>query len=79
MLFRSNVAVLIDVNFEEPSLRIDKVLARAGLAPSTSEANRLVKAGSVEVNGQKVVEFVTLTFPGEYVIRTGKKWKKVSG
>jgi len=67
------------VKMEEPSMRIDKVLARAGLAPSTSEANRLVKAGSVEVNGQKIVEFIALTFPGEYVIRTGKKWKKVSG
>jgi len=63
----------------EPSLRIDKVLAKAGIAASTSDANRLVKAGSVEVNGQRVAEFISLTFPGEYVIRAGKKWKKVKG
>ena len=50
-----------------------------GIAASTSDANRLVKAGSVEVNGQKVTEFITLAFPGEYVIRVGKKWKKVTG
>lgn len=63
----------------EPSLRIDKVLAKAGIAASTSDANRLVKAGSVEVNGQRVAEFISLAFPGEYVIRAGKKWKKVKG
>lgn len=67
------------VSIAEPSLRIDKVLAKAGIAASTSDANRLVKAGSVEVNGQRVTEFITLTFPGEYVIRAGKKWKKVNG
>ena len=67
------------VSITEPSLRIDKVLAKAGIAASTSDANRLVKAGSVEVNGQKITEFITLAFPGEYVIRVGKKWKKVTG
>jgi tyrosyl-tRNA synthetase len=67
------------VSISEPSLRIDKVLAKAGIAASTSDANRLVKAGSVEVNGQKVTEFITLAFPGKYVIRVGKKWKKVTG
>lgn len=67
------------VSIGEPSLRIDKVLAKAGIAASTSDANRLVKAGSVEVNGQPVKEFIVLPFPGEYVIRAGKKWKKVIG
>jgi tyrosyl-tRNA synthetase len=67
------------VSISEPSLRIDKLLAKAGIAASTSDANRLVKAGSVEVHGQKVTEFITLAFPGEYVIRVGKKWKKVTG
>jgi tyrosyl-tRNA synthetase len=67
------------VSIGEPSLRIDKILAKAGIAASTSDANRLVKAGSVEVNGQPVKEFIVLPFPGEYVIRAGKKWKKVIG
>ncbi|HEU0120325.1 MAG TPA: tyrosine--tRNA ligase [Bryobacteraceae bacterium] len=67
------------VAISEPSLRIDKVLAKAGIAASTSDANRLVKAGSVEVNGQRVTEFISLSFPGEYVVRAGKKWKKVKG
>ncbi len=67
------------VSILEPSLRIDKVLAKAGIAASTSDANRLVKAGSVEVNGQRITEFINLVFPGEYVIRAGKKWKKVKG
>lgn len=67
------------VTIAEPSLRIDKVLAKAGLAASASDANRHVKAGSVEINGARVTEFVSLTFPGEYIIRLGKKWKKVTG
>lgn len=72
-------ADLQTVTIEERSLRIDKALARAGIASSTSEANRLVKAGSVEINGSRVSEFITLEFPGEYVLRAGKKWKKVAG
>jgi len=67
------------VSMGEPSLRIDKVLAKAGIAASNSDANRLVKAGSVEVDCHRVTEFITLTFPGEYVIHAGKKWKKVIG
>jgi tyrosyl-tRNA synthetase len=67
------------VSIGDASLRIDKVLARAGLAASASDANRHVKAGSVELNGARVTEFITLTFPGEYILRLGKKWKKVTG
>lgn len=65
------------VVIEEGSLRIDKVLARAGLAPSVAEATRKLKEGAVEVDGQRVTSFVTLQSPGEYLIRLGKKWKRV--
>ena len=57
--------------------RIDKVLARAGLAESVSEAARKLKAGAVEMNGEKVGEFIQLHSPGEYILRLGKSWRKV--
>lgn len=60
-------------------LRIDKILSRTGLADSGSDAQRKVKAGAVEVNNNKVSDFISLTFPGTYIIRVGKKWKKVVG
>jgi tyrosyl-tRNA synthetase len=50
------------------------VLVAAGLAPSKSEARRLVKAGAVSVDGQKVTE-VTAPAPAEaaqFVLRCGK-------
>jgi len=65
------------VRLNSGPLRIDKVLARAGLAPSVAEATRKLKEGAVEVNGERITGFVTLTSPGEYVIRLGKKWKRV--
>lgn len=63
----------------EPGLRIDKLLVRCGLAPSGSEAQRKMKEGAVEVDGERVSELVTLAFPGSYVLRLGRKWKKVQG
>jgi tyrosyl-tRNA synthetase len=64
------------VRLEDAPVRIDKAVARAGLAPSVSESVRRLKAGAVEVNGRKVVELESLD-RGEYIIRVGKTWRKV--
>ncbi len=63
----------------ETGLRVDKLLVRCGLAASGSEAQRKIKEGALEVDGARVSEMVTLEFPGSYVLRLGKKWKKVQG
>ena len=63
----------------EIGLRVDKLLVRCGLAASGSEAQRKIKEGALEVDGARVSEMVTLEFPGSYVLRLGKKWKKVQG
>ena len=63
----------------EPGLRMDKLLVRCGLAASGSEAQRKIKEGALEVDGARVSELVVLEFPGSYVLRLGKKWKKVQG
>ena len=65
------------VRLEDSIRRIDKVIAKAGLAPSVSEAARKLKAGAVEVDGERVTDLVNLAAPGEYVIRLGKLWRKV--
>jgi tyrosyl-tRNA synthetase len=59
-------------------IRVDKLLARIGLAESVSEAVRKIKAGAVEINGEKVKELVLTNPPGELVIQVGKNWKKVA-
>jgi len=65
------------VRLDGGNLRIDKVLARAGLAPSVAEATRKLKAGAVEIDGEKVREFIELTPGTEYTIKLGRNWKRV--
>ena len=58
-------------------IRVDKLVAKVGLAQSVSEAVRKLKEGAVEVNGERVTELVLNEKPGVLVIRVGKKWKRV--
>jgi tyrosyl-tRNA synthetase len=57
-------------------VQVPKMLVAVGLAPSRSEADRLVKSGAVEIDGARWSE---LTHPGGAVltVRAGKKWKRV--
>jgi tyrosyl-tRNA synthetase len=65
------------VTLDGGSLRIDKVLARAGLANSVAEAGRKLKEGAVEVDGARVTGLIQLAAPGEYIIRLGRHWRRV--
>lgn len=65
------------VRLDGGSLRIDKVLARVGLAASVSEATRKLKEGAVEVDGTRVTGFIELRSPGDYLIRLGRHWRRV--
>lgn len=60
-------------------LRVDKLLARVGLADSVSDAVRKIKAGAVEINGERCTD---LRYPdsagGCLTIRVGRKWKRVA-
>ena len=58
-------------------LRLDKLLAKVGLAESVSDGLRKVKAGAVEINGEKVGDLVLPDPPAELVIQVGKKWRRV--
>jgi tyrosyl-tRNA synthetase len=56
--------------------RLSALLVELKLAPSRSEAERLMKQGGVEVDGVRVDDVkreIELSKPGEYLVRAGKK------
>lgn len=63
--------------------RLNRVVTQAQLAASTSEADRLIKAGAVAIAENGSDDLVTQTSPafklapGDYVIRAGKRWKRI--
>jgi tyrosyl-tRNA synthetase len=59
-----------------PAKKLTTLLVELGLAPSKSEAERLIKQGGVEINEQRVDDFrkdVDLAQPQEFLLRAGKK------
>jgi tyrosyl-tRNA synthetase len=58
-------------------IRVDKLLAKIGLAESVTDAGRKIKAGAVEINGEKVRDLVLPAPPEELTIQVGKNWRKV--
>jgi tyrosyl-tRNA synthetase len=61
----------------EKGIRVDKLLAAIGLAPSVTEGTRRIKAGAVEINGQIQKDLVLAGASGVITIRAGKLWKRV--
>lgn len=69
---------LADVSTPEGELRVDRLLARAGLVPSVSGANRKIKEGAVRVNGERVnVPKLASTVDSAVTLQVGRKIKKV--
>jgi tyrosyl-tRNA synthetase len=61
------------------SVRLDKLLAKAGLAESVSDGARKLKAKSVRVDGEvKSEPVLAVTIPTELTIRVGRLMKKVA-
>lgn len=66
------------VEAPENRLRIDKLLARVGLAGSVSDAGRMVKQGAVRVNGAAVKDPTTiLDISTAVTLQVGRKIKRV--
>jgi tyrosyl-tRNA synthetase len=59
-------------------IRVDKMLARIGLYESATEAVRKIKAGAVEINGEKVRDLVLPDPSTELIVHAGKNWRKVA-
>ena len=60
-------------------LRVDKMLAKIGLAESVTDATRKIKAGAVEINGVRVRDLVLGEVPSEMIVQVGKNWRRVTG
>jgi tyrosyl-tRNA synthetase len=72
------VAALPEGVTKDGAIRVDKLLAKVGLAESVSDAVRKIKAGAVEINGEKVKDLALSSPPAELVIQVGKHWCKVT-
>jgi tyrosyl-tRNA synthetase len=58
--------------------RIAPALVAAGVAPSRTEAERLIKSGAVEVNGEKWTNPGLALSAGTHTVRAGKKWVRIT-
>ena len=60
-------------------VKLDKLLAKSGLASSVSDAVRKIKANSVRIDGEVKSElFLAVKPPAELTVRVGRQIKKVS-
>ena len=65
--------VIPEVSLSGAPLGIGALLKQAGLAPSTTEALRLVDQGGVRVDGSTVGDRGLKLTPGTYVVQVGKR------
>jgi tyrosyl-tRNA synthetase len=63
---------------EAKSGRLASLLVTVGIAPSRTEAERLIKSGAVELDGERCVNPALVISAGAHTIRAGKKWVRVS-
>jgi len=62
------------VSLASGPLRILKLLTSVGLAPSNTEAQRLIESGAVHMNGQRVTDIrAEISQPDEYLFKVGKR------
>jgi tyrosyl-tRNA synthetase len=55
-------------------IRVTKLLATLNLAPSITEAQRLIESGAVHINGERVTSpKADISTPGEYLFKVGKR------
>ena len=64
----------VRLSYPETGLPITQLLKQLNLAPSTTEANRLIEQGGVKVNGDPVSDrALKLAKGGTYVVQVGKR------
>jgi tyrosyl-tRNA synthetase len=79
----SQTIALKDVSAEldgqtEPRLRIDKLILLAGLADSSTDAQRKRKQKAVKINDQVIEEHAFNPDSREFVLKVGRKIKRIS-
>ncbi len=63
---------------KDGAIRVDKLLARIGLAESVSDGARKIKAGAVEINSGKWTALTWTDASPELLIQVGKNWRRVT-
>jgi len=64
----------VTVKVSEANLWLPRLMVDAGLAPSTSEAQRLIKGGGVQVDGEKITDpKLELATGKTYLLQVGKR------
>ena len=73
------VAEIDSADLTDGTIGLLSLLVKAGLAPSVSEARRLVQQGGITVNDEKIIDAkAQIKLEGETIVRKGKKaFKKV--
>ena len=61
--------------FAEWGSSLPKILLGTNMAESRTDAERKIKAGAVEINGQKYTKITFTPAPGD-TLRLGRKWKR---
>ena len=64
---------IVEVSLGGAPLAIGALLKQAGLAPSSSEALRLVEQGGVRIDGTAISDKALKLGPGSYVVQVGKR------
>ena len=71
----ADIESAVNPSFTGSGTNVPKMLVAVGLVSSRTEAERLLKAGAIEIDGQRWSELV---YSGqEFTVRAGKKWKRI--
>jgi tyrosyl-tRNA synthetase len=63
----------------ENGIRVERLLAKIGLAESNGDGTRKIKAGAVHINGERVSDLLYSGPRDELLIQVGKNWRRVKG
>ena len=69
--------VVVDYGKAGDQISVPQMLVALGTASTRTEAERLLKAGAVEIDGERWTAMKLPATPGPHTIRAGKKWKKI--
>jgi tyrosyl-tRNA synthetase len=63
----------------ENGIRVDRLLAKVGLAESNGDGLRKIKAGAVHINEERINDMVYAGPQGDLLIQVGKNWRRIKG
>lgn len=64
---------VVELKWDGDELWLPRIMTTTTIAPSGSEARRLIKEGAVTVNGERVTDIEKKLKRAEYIIKVGKK------